>query len=68
MRYRPTGIGFMGVSLNWDSSPGDQETAKHVVNYLEDRRLPWGDRQGNDYDYCIQSALEIREFLTGRLN
>lgn len=68
MRYRLTGVGGLGFSINWESSPGDREVARRVVNYLEDRRLLWGDRHGGDERHCIKSAIEIRQFLTGQIS
>jgi hypothetical protein len=67
MTYRPTGVGAFGFSLNWDKVPGDEEVARRVVAFLEDRRLLFGDRHAEDELDCVHSAIEIRHFLTEEL-
>jgi hypothetical protein len=67
MPYQPTGIGAFGFSLNWEKVPGDEQVAKRVLTYLEDRRLLFGIRHSGDELHCVQSANEIRHFLTGQL-
>ena len=48
MPYRPTGIGGFGFSVNWEKVPGDEEVARQVITFLEDRRLLFGKRHGED--------------------
>lgn len=67
MTYRPTGVGAFGFSLNWEKVPGDEEVARRVVTFLEDRRLLFGERHSEDELHCVHSAIEIRKFLTDEL-
>lgn len=63
MSYRLTGIGAFGFSLNWDKVPGDAQVARRVVNFLEERRLLFGDSHSEDELLCVRLAIEIRRFL-----
>jgi len=67
MPYRPTGAGAFGFSLNWEKVAGDEEVARRVVTFLEDRRLLFGERHFEDELDCVRSAIEIRRFLTAEL-
>jgi hypothetical protein len=67
MPYRPTGVGAFGFSLNWEKAPGDEEVARRVVIFLEDRRLLFGKRHSEDELHCVRSAIETRGFLTDQL-
>jgi hypothetical protein len=67
MTYRPTGIGAFGFSVNWEKVPGDEEVARRVITFLEDRRLLFGMRHSGDERYCVSSANEIRKALTDEL-
>jgi hypothetical protein len=67
MTYRPTGVGAFGISVNWEKVPGDEEVARRVVTFLEDRRLLFGDRHCEDELHCVHSANAIRGFLTEEL-
>ncbi len=67
MTYRPTGAGAFGFSLNWEKVPGDEEVARRVITFLEDRRLLFGERHSEDELHCVRSAIEIRRFLTEEL-
>jgi hypothetical protein len=67
MTYRPTGVGAFGFSLNWEKVPGDEDVARRVITFLEDRRLLFGVRHSEDELECVHSAIEIRHFLTEEL-
>ena len=67
MRYRVNGFGAFGIGLNWEKVPGDEEVARAVISFLEDRRLLFGDRHMEDELHCVQSANEIRHFVTSRI-
>jgi uncharacterized protein DUF6650 len=67
MPYQSTGAGAFGFSLNWEKVPGDKDVARRVITFLEDRRVLFGDRYTEDEMYCVQSAIEIRRFLTDEL-
>jgi biotin-(acetyl-CoA carboxylase) ligase len=34
--------------------PGDKNVARRVINFLEDRRLLFGERHGGDEMHCVQ--------------
>jgi hypothetical protein len=68
MPYRLTGIGGLGLSINWEKVPGDEDVARRVIAFLEDRRLLFGKRHSEDEMYCVKSANEIRHFLTDELS
>ncbi|HET9893576.1 MAG TPA: DUF6650 family protein [Streptosporangiaceae bacterium] len=67
MLYQPTGPGAFGFSLNWEKVLGDKDIARRVITFLEDRRLLFVFRHGEDERYCVQSAIEIRRFLSDEL-
>jgi hypothetical protein len=67
MPYVPTGGGAFGFSLNWEKVPGDEDVARRVVIFLEDRRLLFGERHSKDELHCVHSAIDIRKFLTQEL-
>ena len=68
MQYRPTGAGAFGFSINWEKVPGDEDVAREVITFLEDRRLLFGKRHCEDEMHCVISANEIRHFLTEELS
>lgn len=67
MGYEITGISAPFGGIQWQKTPGDQEVARKVVIFPEDRRLLFGDRHVEDERHCIASALEIRAFLTEQI-
>jgi len=67
MPYRLTGAGGFGFSVNWEKVPGDKRVAEQVIGYLEDRRVLFRKRSGEDGMYCVMSANDVRHFLTGQL-
>lgn len=52
MRYRVSGVGIgvgpFGLSLNWEKSEGDDQVARSVLVFLEDRRLLFGQRHSDE--------------------
>src|ERR1700691_4809431 len=67
MTYRPTGVGGFGFSINWEKVPGDEDVARRVITFLENRRLLFGRRHCEDELECVLSAVEIRNRLTDEL-
>ena len=67
MPYVPTGGGAFGFSVNWEKVDGDKDVARRVITYLEDRRLLFGQRHTQDQMHCVDSATQIRNFLTKEL-
>jgi hypothetical protein len=64
MRYRITGFSLPWIGAQWERVPGDKETAERVLTFLEDRRVLFNDYHVEDERHCLQSATEIRGFLT----
>lgn len=64
MRHIVTGIGGWGFNISWESTEGDEDVARRVIVFLEDRRLLFGSRHMEDEGHCVASANEIRHFLT----
>ena len=67
MSYRVTGIGAIGLSINWEKVPGDKDVARRVIAFLEDRRILFVDHHAENEMYCVRSANAAREFLTDQL-
>lgn len=66
------GIKFTGIStpvagLSWELTKTDKEVAQHVVTFLEDRRLLFGERHLEDELLCYRSAGAIRAYLTEQM-
>jgi len=66
--YQPTGVGAFGLSVNWEKVPGDKEVARRVITYLENRRTLFATAYREDPLYCVESATQIRNFLTEELS
>lgn len=74
---RSTKVDFVGYELNgmstpwfgiqWKKTEGDKGVARRVIIFLEDRRLLFGGRHGNDEQHCLESAQQIRRFLTQQM-
>lgn len=69
MGVRVSGGSFnvLGIGINWERTAGDEQVARAVVGFLEDRRLLFGDRHVEDEAHCVDSALECRAFLTDQI-
>lgn len=67
MGYELTGISLPMGGIQWQKTAGDEQVARAVVTFLEDRRLLFGDRHLEDERHCLQSALQIRAFLTDQI-
>lgn len=63
-----TGVSGPWGGLQWETVEGDKDVARRVINFLEDRRLLFGDRHVEDQHHCVASALEIRKYLTNEIN
>ena len=65
---RITGIStpIFGISWNPDKTEGD--VARQVIVYLEDRRVLYVPSEMEDPSHCVESVIQIREFLTSRIS
>ena len=67
MGVRVNGLSGFGFGVNWEYTESDKRVAERVLAYLEDRRLLFGLRIFEDQRYCIESALQVRQFLTEQI-
>ena len=69
---RTTGFGVSvpwgGFSYQWETVEGDADIARRVILFLEDRRLLFQPYLSEHPPYCVESAIEIRRFLTDQLS
>ena len=68
MGYRVTGVSLPWIGMQWERASGDKEVAQQTIIELENRRVLFGDRHSGDEMYCVNSANEIRHFLTGQIS
>ncbi|MFI5182533.1 MAG: DUF6650 family protein, partial [Thermoanaerobaculia bacterium] len=64
---RLTGISTPVFGAQWRPPEAEIEVAKRVLAFLEDRRVLFDPPHMEFEPFCIQSALEIRKFLTKEL-
>lgn len=64
---RLTGISAPIGGLQWQYREPDRAVAVRVVTYLEDRRVLYAPSDVEIPQYCIDSVLDIRHFLTTEL-
>jgi len=57
---------FLGVS--WEPSETERTTAASVINFLEDKRVLYNPTELERPNHCISSIIEIRDFLTKRMD
>lgn len=62
-----TGISFPLFGISWNPTQPDIAIAKQLITYLEDRRVLYNAYQLENPEYCYQSVIEIRAFLTEKL-
>ena len=64
---RLNGFSCPVFGVSWSPLPLDVDTARRVITFLEDRRALYNDFAWEMPDHCIESAREIRSFLTTEL-
>lgn len=67
---RFTGFSTPVFGVSWEPPEPDVAIARHVVAFLEDRRVLYEPSEMEIPEHCVTSVLEIRHFLTqeiGRL-
>jgi len=64
---RLTGISSPIVGVSWTPPEVEVTTARRVIAFLEDRRVLYQPTEMEVPDHCIQSVLDIRQFLTTTL-
>ncbi len=64
---RLNGVSCPVFGVSWTPGAPDVSVARRIIRFLEDRRVLYNDFAWEVPDQCIQSALEIRKFLTTEL-
>jgi hypothetical protein len=61
---RVTGFSTPVFGIQWTPPRLDREVAERVIVFLEDRRVLYEAMEAAMPEYCVNSVLEIRAFLT----
>jgi hypothetical protein len=64
---RLTGLNLGPFGVSWDPRESEIAKAKRIVAYLEDRRVLYNPSSLEIPQHCVDSVLEIRQFLTTEL-
>src|ERR1700757_2286077 len=64
---RLTGISTPLGGVSWQSSDLEVNAARRVIAFLEDRRVLYAPEEMEVAAHCVDSVLEIRQFLSGEL-
>ncbi len=62
-----TGISCPIFGISWNPSKSEQELARRIVTYLEDRRVLYSPSELEIPEHCVHSVLSIRDFLTASI-
>jgi hypothetical protein len=64
---RLTGFSCPIFGVSWNPSEPDVDAARRVIAYLEDRRVLYEPSSVEVPSHCVQSVLQLREFLTDEI-
>jgi len=64
---RITGFSVPIFGISWNPPEPEIDIAKRVLVFLEDRRVLYNPYHLEVVDHCIQSVLEIRDFMTDQI-
>jgi hypothetical protein len=64
---RVTGFSTPIFGVQWTPPQLDRDVARRVIVFLEDRRVLYSPYEAEVPDYCVDSALQIRQFLPDTL-
>jgi hypothetical protein len=64
---RLTGFSTPIFGISWNPDNTERDVAREVITYLEDRRVLFSPYEMECPDHCVQSVLQIREFLTSKI-
>lgn len=65
---RLTGISTPIFGISWNPPEAEIAIARRVVTFLEDRRVLYNPSELELPHYCVESVLQIREFLTEEIS
>jgi hypothetical protein len=68
IRYRLTGLSVGTLGASWERVETERDEAKKLIIFLEDRRVLYEPFDIEVQDHCIQSVLQIRDYLTNLLS
>jgi hypothetical protein len=64
---RITGISTPIFGVSWNPEKTERDIARQVITFLEDRRVLYNPCEMECPNHCVQSVLQIREFLTSKI-
>jgi hypothetical protein len=64
---RLTGVSTPIFGVQWNPSEITVTKARRIIVYLEDRRVLYAPWQMEIPQFCVESVIEIRQFLTAEL-
>lgn len=64
---RLTGFSIPVFGISWNPPKSHVATARKVIAFLEDRRVLFNPYAWEVPEHCVQSAIEIRKFLTNEI-
>ena len=64
---RITGISTPIFGVSWNPDNTERDIAREVISYLEDRRVLYVPYEMECPSYCVDSVLQIRQFLTSKI-
>jgi hypothetical protein len=64
---RLTGFSTPIFGVSWDPPQSHIAVARRIITFLEDRRVLYNPYHMEDSRHCIQSVIEIRQYLTSEL-
>mgnify|MGYP001024741586 FL=1 len=67
IRERLTGISCPVFGISWNPSETERTKAIKIIRFLEDRRVLYNPYEQECPDHCIHSIIEIRHFLTDKI-
>jgi len=64
---RITGISTPIFGISWSPDNTERDLAQEIISYLEDRRVLYNPSIVESPHHCVESVLQIREFLTAKI-
>lgn len=64
---RVTGLSSPVFGISWNPPEPEVKVARRVITFLEDRRVLYVPSEMEVPEHCVQSVLDIRNFLTNQL-